>query len=128
MAEPIDLDPMVEAEIEEVPADVDMGRDVPETDTGATAENELPFAEEEAVPPPARVTFIDYLKSPIVELLIGQAEDQTRLSAHQALLVQSPWFEEACAQFGDDSSVSTLVSCSFLRSWAHLSLYLLRRI
>jgi hypothetical protein len=50
----------------------------------------------------ARVTYIDYLKSPIITLLVGQADDQAILSAHQALLMTSPWFAEACAKFDDD--------------------------
>jgi len=108
MAEQIEGDPMIEVNIEETPADIEMGggdAPEPETDTGATAENDLPFAEEEAVQPPARITFVDYLKSPIVSLLVGQGEEQTLLTAHQALLAQSPWFAEECAQF--DAGVST---------------------
>ncbi|THY66193.1 hypothetical protein D6C97_01909 [Aureobasidium pullulans] len=43
---------------------------------------------------PARVTFLDYLKSPIVELSVGTAEDITILHAHQLLLEKSPYLEE----------------------------------
>jgi len=113
MAEPIDLDPMVEVEVDAV--DVEMGgADIPETDTGATAENEnenendLPFAgeEEEVVQKPTRVTFVDYLKSPIVSLIVGEGEEKTELMAHQGLLVQSPWFGEECGRFGEGVRVS----------------------
>ncbi|KAL8891261.1 MAG: hypothetical protein Q9205_002412 [Flavoplaca limonia] len=42
--------------------------------------------------PAQRVTFIDYLKSPMIELLIGSGADQTLLMAHKALLTKSPFF------------------------------------
>lgn len=54
---------------------------------------------------PDRVTFVDHLKSPIIELLIGEGDAQTILTAHQALLVQSPFFDEACSQFSDHTAV-----------------------
>jgi hypothetical protein len=77
---------------------------------GAAAEHasgaELPFAEggpDDPVPP--RVTFAQYLSSPVVTLMIGTGEHETILTAHQGLLVQSPYFAEACAEFADDGSV-----------------------
>ncbi|KAK3334561.1 hypothetical protein B0H65DRAFT_437073 [Neurospora tetraspora] len=67
--------------------------------------DELPFAEESAdSPPPPRVTFLQYLSSPIVTLIVGTGDQETILTAHQSLLVQSPWFAEACADFTDDGS------------------------
>ncbi|KAI4274109.1 MAG: hypothetical protein LQ337_004162 [Flavoplaca oasis] len=42
--------------------------------------------------PAKRVTFIDYLKSPMIELLIGSGAGQTLLMAHKALLTKSPFF------------------------------------
>jgi hypothetical protein len=60
---------------------------------------------------PARVTYIDYLKSPVIGLLVGQGNEQALLTAHQALLVRSPWFAEACAKFSDNVSVG---ACSLL--------------
>jgi len=42
---------------------------------------------------------ISYLKSPIVELIVGQGEQNATLSAHQDLLTQSPFFEQKCADF-----------------------------
>jgi hypothetical protein len=69
--------------------------------------SELPFAE--GVPEddsvPARITFTEYLSSPIVTLLIGSGDSETILTAHQGLLTQSPYFAEACAEFADDGSV-----------------------
>ena len=68
--------------------------------------SELPFAEGVPVDPvPERITFLQYLSSPVVTLLIGSGEKETILTAHQGLLVQSPYFAEACAEFADDGSV-----------------------
>ncbi|KAI5198237.1 hypothetical protein AUEXF2481DRAFT_384 [Aureobasidium subglaciale EXF-2481] len=50
---------------------------------------------------PTRVTFLDYLKSPIVELAVGQGEDITVLHAHQRLLEQSPYLEEKIFALGE---------------------------
>jgi hypothetical protein len=47
---------------------------------------------------------ISYLRSPIIELVLGSGADPTTLSAHQGLLTLSPYFAEACAQFSDSTS------------------------
>lgn len=73
-------------------------------------ENGLPFQDEVIEDVPARTTFVDYLKSPIINLLVGQGGEQALLTAHQALLVTSPWFAEACARFSDDVSVRFHIS------------------
>jgi len=97
----------------ETQADADMGDVVDKgaragngeaAESGENGEDGLPFQEglEEEVP--ARVTYIDFLKSPIIELLVGQGEEQTVLTAHQALLVKSLFFEDACAQFSENAS------------------------
>ncbi|KAF9875317.1 hypothetical protein CkaCkLH20_07137 [Colletotrichum karsti] len=66
---------------------------------------ELPFPEGgETDPVEPRTTFVSYLSSPVVTILVGAAETEAILTAHQALLVQSPFFKEACAQFSDDGS------------------------
>jgi hypothetical protein len=49
------------------------------------------------------------LKSPMVELSVGEG---TSLVAHEALLMQSPWFVEACGKFPMNRMAST-VKCSF---------------
>ena len=94
-----------------LPEDASIGADIEMVEDHEAAEgqddhtaSELPFAEEEAVEP--RMGFLNYLMSPIVTLLIGQ-ESQTLLSAHQALLTQSPYFQEICTGFVDDGTVST---------------------
>ncbi|TPX19041.1 uncharacterized protein E0L32_011285 [Thyridium curvatum] len=65
----------------------------------------LPFAEaevEEGETP--RPSFTSFLTSPIVTLLVGNSGQETVITAHQALLTQSPYFREACAEFTDDGS------------------------
>jgi hypothetical protein len=95
---------------DEVPTDVEMiGEEVIQIETGANAitngENGTFQDEEEEMVIPTRVTFVDHLRSPIVELLVGEGEGQVLLTAHQALLVQSPFFEDACSQFSNNTQV-----------------------
>ncbi|KAI9733711.1 MAG: hypothetical protein M1818_007125 [Claussenomyces sp. TS43310] len=96
-------------EDQESAANVEVGAEaMSEDDAGVMAdygEVAMPLAEEIEIQTvmPARTTFLDYLKSPTVELVIGQGEEATLLTAHQALLVQSPFFENACAQFSDNA-------------------------
>lgn len=72
--------------------------------------SELPFAEGVPEDPvPERTTFLQYLSSPAVTLLIGSGDSETILTAHQGLLVQSPYFAEACAEFADDGSVGAVL-------------------
>lgn len=92
--------------------DVEMAEGAGADDDGAAAErSELPFAGEDTVveteAEPTRVPFIDYLTSPVVTLIVGSGENETILTAHQALLTQSPHFENLCNNFTDDGSVST---------------------
>lgn len=118
---------MAEAFNEEVPiaeqpanqgGDVEMAEGVPPA-TGANEvgdNTELPFAEGGEVDP--RTTFVSYLSSPIVTLIVGSGDSETILSAHQGLLVQSPFFAEACAAFTNDGSVRSKSSssrCAYLR-------------
>ncbi|KAF7189367.1 hypothetical protein HII31_09345 [Pseudocercospora fuligena] len=53
---------------------------------------------------PTRTTFLDYLRSPIVELIVGNAGETTTLYAHELMLTQSPFFQEACAQFSSGAA------------------------
>ncbi|KAI4726954.1 hypothetical protein E4T49_05266 [Aureobasidium sp. EXF-10728] len=50
---------------------------------------------------PARVTFLDYLKSPIIELSVGKDDNVTLLHAHQRLLEQSPVLADKIAAMTD---------------------------
>lgn len=94
------------------PDDVVMG-DNAEGAEGAENTNpqnsgDLPFAEGPYVEP--RTKFVDYLGSPIVTLIVGSGDSETILTAHQALLIKSPYFAEICAAFTDDGSVSVPLS------------------
>ncbi|KAG6000871.1 hypothetical protein E4U43_001476 [Claviceps pusilla] len=60
--------------------------------------------EQEEEQEPARLTFMSYLASPVVTLVIGQDDSQSLLTAHQALLQKSPYFKDICRQFVDDGS------------------------
>lgn len=48
------------------------------------------------------------LKSPIVELVVGEGEDTSVLSAHQALLSDCPFFAEKLAESSVRDSFSQL--------------------
>lgn len=114
-----DFPPADSANPGEPPADIEMsenpsGAVMIEIDASADGDN-VPAPEElspsgpdiqEATieEAPARVTYIDYLKSPVIALLVGQGDEQALLHAHQALLCKSPWFEEACGKFSDEVS------------------------
>ncbi|KAE8442129.1 hypothetical protein EG329_003835 [Mollisiaceae sp. DMI_Dod_QoI] len=98
--------------------DVEMGTEAvveiegsapPSAAPGAEEEgNGLPFQEEGLDEDrPARVTYIDYLKSPVIGLLVGQGSEQALLTAHQGLLEASPWFKDACSKFSDEVSSSS---------------------
>jgi hypothetical protein len=83
---------------EDSAADIDMGNEEVMVEIDATSagayndDNGLPFQEEAMEDAPARITYIDYLKSPVIGLLVGQSDEQALLTAHQALLTSSPWF------------------------------------
>jgi hypothetical protein len=64
-------------------------------------ETALDTVEAEVAKP--RITFANYLMSPIVTLVIGSG-DQSILSAHQSLLTQSPYFKDICDRFVEDGS------------------------
>jgi hypothetical protein len=94
---------LVSEEIAKIPAEVEAADN--------ENENGLPFQEESLEDVPARVNYIDYLKSPVIGLLVGQGAEQALLTAHQALLTTSPWFAEACAKFSDEVSVRSFYYC-----------------
>lgn len=106
-----DFEPVIDDTMgDEMSADVEMVEEVVQVETGANAatngENGIAFQDdEEEVVIPTRVTFVDHLRSPIIELLVGEGESQALLTAHKALLVQSPFFEDACSQFSDNALV-----------------------
>ncbi|KAF3769462.1 hypothetical protein M406DRAFT_245725 [Cryphonectria parasitica EP155] len=76
------------------------------TDAGNGDRSELPFAGEDTVVEleSTRTPFIDYLTSPVVTLIVGSELNETTLTAHQSLLIQSPYFQVQCDNFSDDGS------------------------
>ncbi|MCJ1277321.1 hypothetical protein MMC21_005133 [Puttea exsequens] len=69
-------------------------------EVGETGTADAPGEEDEtlafsAEKPAPRVTFVDYLKPPIIILIIGSGADETILIAHEALLIHFPFFAEA---------------------------------
>ncbi|KAL2811172.1 hypothetical protein BJX63DRAFT_422531 [Aspergillus granulosus] len=64
----------------------------------AQAETESQPAEE---PQPAALYFLDFLTSPIVELIIGTGDKKTVMTAHQSLLLESPPLAEQVKAVGD---------------------------
>ncbi|KAF3064530.1 hypothetical protein GL218_01369 [Daldinia childiae] len=84
-------------------ADVEMAEgDEAEGTVARNSSGDLPFVEGADIEP--RTSFINYLTSPVVTLVVGNGETETILAAHQALLTQSPFFSDACAAFTDDGS------------------------
>lgn len=92
-----------EGVLEDTPAPTGAG----DEDAAANG-SELPFAEGGPEDPPKpRIGYPQYLESPIVTLLVGSGDSEHVLAAHQALLTQSTWFAEQCAEFANDGSVRT---------------------
>lgn len=77
--------------------DVEMGAEEEAGDNGDEGDvGEDP--EETAVPAVNPQTiFLEYLRSPIVKLIVGSGEEQTTLSAHRAILEQSSFFQSKLA-------------------------------
>lgn len=92
--------------------DVEMAEDgdltrAPEADDAVKDGEDAPAEQ------PTRTSFLAYLSSPIVTLVVGQDDSQSLLTAHQGLLAKSPYFADICRQFVDDGSVSTFFLSSF---------------
>jgi hypothetical protein len=87
-----------ETPLENTQEDIQNGEGEQNENAGETA---LEIVESEVAQP--RITFANYLMSPIVTLLIGSG-DQSILSAHQGLLTQSPYFKDICDRFVEDGS------------------------
>ena len=67
---------------EDPSGDVEMAEDKEETANGQAA---LPFPDDDIADPPApRVTFLSYLASPVVTLLVGNGKEETILAAIRA--------------------------------------------
>ncbi|KAF3491138.1 uncharacterized protein GIQ15_00655 [Arthroderma uncinatum] len=104
-------DPMPQVQIELPAVDVDMAestaQEAEEEASGPSndASKETEEAEEETQEPAAPVVatqkdlFLNVLKSPIIQLVLGKGEEETILTAHQAVLESSPFFAEKLSQF-----------------------------
>ncbi|KAK4916482.1 hypothetical protein LTR66_017014 [Elasticomyces elasticus] len=62
-----------------------------------------PDADDDEVKPTSnpQTQFLEYPRSPIVNLNVGSGEDATTVAAHKAVLTQSPFFSE---QLGDSTA------------------------
>ncbi|KAK6368278.1 hypothetical protein LTS17_010019 [Exophiala oligosperma] len=56
----------------------------------------------DAAPRNPQTAFLEYLKSPIVQLVVGSGNEQTTLPAHKAMLTQSPYLSDLLAGMDDD--------------------------
>ena len=94
-------------QIPETADDVDMGageENIEEGDDGAAGED----PEETAVMPVNPQTiFLDYLRSPVVQLIIGSSDEKTTLSAHRAILERSPYFQSRLASLAPNKPTLT---------------------
>lgn len=58
-----------------------------------------------------------FLTSPIVEIAVGEGDGQTIMTAHQALICESPFLEEFVNKFESSGPVSAHANCM---GWLHL--------
>ena len=88
--------------------DVEMVEDADEeADTGEPAANGQDGEDANTVNP--QTIFLEYLRSPIVELMVGGGgnggdEESTLVTAHQAVLTKSPYFSERLADLSDSDT------------------------
>ncbi|KAM5443956.1 hypothetical protein MferCBS31731_001202 [Microsporum ferrugineum] len=104
-------DPLPQVQIE-LPGDIEMEESTAPPAEGNVAEPsgeaakeeekaaEVPETQQPAAPEAIsqQYLFLNYLTSPIVQLVLGKGEEQTTLTAHQAVLEPSPFFAEKLAQ------------------------------
>jgi hypothetical protein len=86
-------------------ADVEMGtaEDAQEADDdNPEGEGDGDAAANGTAAPNPQTIFLEYLKSPIVQLVVGSGDDETTLTAHKAILQQSPWFDQRLSQVPED--------------------------
>ncbi|KAF2180636.1 hypothetical protein K469DRAFT_276626 [Zopfia rhizophila CBS 207.26] len=95
--------------IEETPSAGDVEMTEGGGDAGAGAGEESGLADIEPETPKITV-FLDLIKSPVVDIVVGTGNEQTTISAHQAVLVKSPYFEEKCSSFAGGSHSQIILS------------------
>jgi hypothetical protein len=102
MAEPeVEIAASAEPDVEMAGAD----EEIPNGENGQVAETAEDAESNQPPPPPV---FLDFLKSPIVELTIGSGDEATTLTAHQALLTSSPYLADKLAGLADSRSPKRL--------------------
>ncbi|KAJ5547016.1 hypothetical protein N7494_004601 [Penicillium frequentans] len=81
--------------------DVDMN-DTQQTTEIDVAPEVITLPDSQPDPPKKKNTdkFLDFLTSPTVEIIVGQGEDKTVVTAHQTLLLESPFLNEFVGKFG----------------------------
>ncbi|KGO65016.1 hypothetical protein PITC_042350 [Penicillium italicum] len=87
--------------------EVEMGgtQDTSQPDSEPAQEDStLPDVQAEPEPPaPAKknsgFNFLDFLTSPIVEIIVGKGDDETVMTAHQSLLVEAPLLADLIKKF-----------------------------
>ncbi|KAL4768928.1 hypothetical protein BDW60DRAFT_196054 [Aspergillus nidulans var. acristatus] len=79
-------------------AQANQTQDITVPDAGP-AEAETQPAEELQLPKP--IPFLEFLTSPIVELIVGSSDKRTAMTAHQALLLESPLLSDHVKAFDD---------------------------
>ncbi len=72
-----------------------------------------PIKREKTAAPDQPLTPLSYLQSPMVRIVVGEGDERKYLRAHHALLVQSPYFADACGEAEGDE-VSYAVSAGWL--------------
>jgi hypothetical protein len=87
----------VEGQIPETGDDVEMGGEEEVVDPGDESAGAAEGDETALLAATPQKTFLDYLKSPMVQLAIGRGDEQTTIAAHQAILEHSPYFAEQLA-------------------------------
>ncbi|OQE19129.1 hypothetical protein PENSTE_c016G08578 [Penicillium steckii] len=80
---------------------------VEETQAGDNSMLDAPAETDNELAPPVKKNagfkFLDFLTSPIVEIVIGEGDKATTLTAHQTLLIESPFLSEFVDKFESSS-------------------------
>ena len=98
MADPeVEIAASAEQDVEMAGDEGEAAADVENGDIGGPAGNDY------AGQPNPQTIFLDYLRSPIVELMVGSGDDTTLLTAHQALVVKSPYFAARLADLPEST-------------------------
>ena len=89
---------MADLEGSQVPETADDVEMAGEEEVADPADDGVTDPEETQVPASnPQTVFLDYLKSPIVRLVIGSGDEETTITAHSAILERSPYFGDKIA-------------------------------